>query len=204
MIIGICGFQGAGKDTMANILIEKYGFIKFSFANALKDIISILFCWPRELIEGDTNESRLWRETVDEWWSKKLNIPELTPRMIMQKIGTDLFRKYFNEDIWVNIIEKKIKDAGILQNIVITDCRFPNEIKLLRELGGKIIHIYRHLPLWFDNYILGEFCSESKFLHPSEKEWIREKFDYTIDNKESISDLEVKVDEYMKRRFIKN
>jgi hypothetical protein len=198
MIIGICGFQGAGKDTMANILIKKYGFIKFSFASALKDVISILFCWPRELMKGDTDESRLWREKVDEWWSKKLDIPGLTPRMIIQKIGTDLFSKYFNENIWVHIIEKRIKDAGILQNIVITDCRFPNEIELLRELGGKIIHIHKNLPLWFDNYILGEFCSEAEFLHSSEKAWILQNFDNTIDNRGSIKDLEEKIDNYIK------
>lgn len=113
MIIGICGFQGAGKDTMANILIEKYGFIKFSYASMLKDVISILFGWSRELLEGDTSESRIWRETVDIWWSTKLDIPQLTPRMIMQKIGTDLFRKHFNENIWIYIVEKKIMDIGL-------------------------------------------------------------------------------------------
>ena len=204
MIIGICGFQGSGKDTMANILIEKYGFIKISYASTLKDIICLLFGWCRELMEGDTEKSRMWRETVDEWWAEKLDIPGLTPRMVMQKIGTDLFRKHFNENIWVHIVEKKIKDIGFLQNVVITDCRFPNEIELLRKFGGKIIHIHRDLPLWFDNYIAGEYCEEAEFLHISEKSWILEKFDYIIDNRGSISDLEMKVDEYMKKRFTLN
>ena len=45
MIIGICGLQSSGKDTLGNILVEKYGFKKLSFAGVLKDIVSILFGW---------------------------------------------------------------------------------------------------------------------------------------------------------------
>ena len=44
-IVSICGFQGSGKDTIANYLIEKHGFIKISFAGAIKDIASIMFGW---------------------------------------------------------------------------------------------------------------------------------------------------------------
>ena len=197
MIIGICGFQGAGKDTMANILIEKYGFIKFSYASTLKDVISILFGWPRQLLEGDTTESRIWRETVDDWWSAKLDIPQLTPRMVMQKIGTDLFRKHFNENIWIYIVEKKIMDIGLSKNIIITDCRFPNEIELLRNLGGQIIHIHKELPMWYNNYKNGDFCNEAELLHPSERLWIHQHFDNVIDNRGSIAELNETIQKYI-------
>ena len=46
MIIGLCGAQGSGKDTVANILIAEYGFIKLTFASTLKDVVAILFSWP--------------------------------------------------------------------------------------------------------------------------------------------------------------
>ena len=59
MIIGLCGAQGSGKDTVANILVSKYGFVRISFATALKDVVAILFSWPREMLEGDTPESRI-------------------------------------------------------------------------------------------------------------------------------------------------
>lgn len=59
IIIGLCGAQGAGKDTVGEILINEYGFHKLSFASALKDMLAALFSWPRELLEGDTEESRI-------------------------------------------------------------------------------------------------------------------------------------------------
>lgn len=181
----ICGFQGSGKDTFANYLVSNYNFVKFSFASATKDIISTLFGWNRELLEGDTIESREFREKVDPWWSDKLNIPNLTPRKTLQLIGTELFRTKFHSDIWVNCVEKKILSQIQLNpnsNIIISDCRFPNEIQMLKNLGFKLIHIKRNIPSWFDKYKLGFDCDEAMKLHESETSWIREKFDYEINN----------------------
>ena len=92
MIIGICGFKSSGKDTIADYLIQNYGFKRLSFASALKDIISIMFDWPRDKLEGLTKEDREWREQIDPWWSKTLNIQLLSPRYVMQYFGTDLLR----------------------------------------------------------------------------------------------------------------
>ena len=142
MIIGICGLQSSGKDTIGDYLINNYGFKKFSFAETLKDIISILFGWDRKKIEGITLEDRLWREQPDIWWSKELNIQDFSPRYAMQFIGTDLFRKYFKNDIWVIILKKKILEYSQSTNIVITDCRFLNEINMIRDCGAQIIHVY--------------------------------------------------------------
>jgi hypothetical protein len=101
MIIAICGLQGSGKDTIGSYLINKYDFTKLSFAGILKDIVAILFGWDREMLEGATKESRDWREGVDSWWSEKLQIPNLSPRYVLQYFGTDLFRNHFHPDIWV-------------------------------------------------------------------------------------------------------
>ena len=130
-IIAICGFQGVGKDTFANYLVDKYEFKKFSFASATKDILADMFGWERTLLEGDTVESRIFRETIDPWWSDKLGIQDLTPRKVLQLIGTDLFRKHFNYEIWVHIVEKKIINCLKInpeQRIIINDCRYANEI----------------------------------------------------------------------------
>ena len=56
-LIAICGFQGSGKDTLANILIEK-GYTKVSFAGLLKDVVATIFSWNRDLLEGTTEKSR--------------------------------------------------------------------------------------------------------------------------------------------------
>jgi hypothetical protein len=194
MIIGLCGSQGSGKDTVANILISEYGFVKLTFASTLKDVVAILFSWPRELLEGLTEESRLWRETVDDFWSAKLSIPSFTPRKALQMIGTDLFRIHFNNDIWISIVENKI--STILKNnpntnIVISDCRFTNEFCLIKQFpDSHIITILRE-----------KNNSINKSAHLSETEWVNYNFDAILQNDNSIDDLKSKLKSLLSSRF---
>ena len=60
MIIGVTGFIGSGKDTIANYLVAKHGFVRDSFAGTLKDAVAQVFGWDRELLEGLTPEAREW------------------------------------------------------------------------------------------------------------------------------------------------
>lgn len=205
MIIGICGFQSSGKDTIANFLIEEYGFQKLSFAGALKDIISVMFGWSRDKLEGLTPEDRAWRNIVDEWWAKTLDIPQLTPRYVLQHFGTDIFRNHFHQDIWVKIVENKLNQLLVHNptnnttnkknntNIVITDCRFENELNLITKYGGKILKVYRCLPQWFHDYQQGTDVEEVKLLHSSETSWIRSNCDYEITNNGTIDELYEKI-----------
>jgi hypothetical protein len=194
MIIGLCGAQGSGKDTVANILISEYGFVKLTFASTLKDVVAILFSWPRDLLEGLTEESRLWRETVDDFWSAKLSIPSFTPRKALQMIGTDLFRIHFNNDIWISIVENKI--GTMLKNnpntnIVISDCRFTNEFSLIKQLpDSHIITILRE-----------KNNSINKITHSSETEWINYNFDAILQNDNSIDDLKSNLKSLLSSRF---
>ena len=193
MIIGLCGAQGSGKDTVANILISEYGFVKLTFASTLKDVVAILFSWPRDLLEGLTEESRLWRETVDDFWSEKLSIPSFTPRKSLQMIGTDLFRIHFNNDIWINIVENKI--GATLKNnpntnIVISDCRFANEFSLIKQFPDS--HIIT---------ILREKNIIQNLAHSSETEWVNYNFDAILQNDNSIDDLKSNLKSLLSSRF---
>jgi hypothetical protein len=193
MIIGLCGSQGSGKDTVANILISEYGFVKLTFASTLKDVVAILFSWSRDLLEGLTEESRLWRETVDDFWSEKLSIPNFTPRKALQMIGTDLFRLHFNNDIWISIVENKI--STILKNnpktnIIISDCRFANEFSLIKQFPDS--HIIT---------ILRVKNSTNKIAHSSETEWINYNFDAILQNDNSIDDLKTNLKSLLSSRF---
>jgi hypothetical protein len=194
MIIGLCGAQGSGKDTVANILISEYGFVKLTFASTLKDVVAILFSWPRDLLEGLTEESRLWRETVDDFWSEKLSISGFTPRKALQMIGTDLFRLHFNNDIWISIVENKI--SVMLKNnpninIVISDCRFANEFSLIKKFSDShIITILRE-----KNY------SINKLAHSSETEWVNYNFDAILQNDNSIDELKSNLKSLLSSRF---
>ncbi len=188
-LIGICGFQGSGKDTLAEILINKYGYKKLSFAGAVKDCASAVFGWDRDLLEGCTKESRLWREQVDKWWADRLGIPNLTPRYVLQNFGTELFRNHFHQDIWIACVEKKLEKYD---KVVITDCRFLNEINLIKNKKGTVIKIFREgIPkLYYD--IKNGY--EPTDLHASEWKWIKSEEDYIIINDKTIEDLENKLE----------
>ena len=195
MIIGICGFIGSGKDTVADYLVNFHEFRRESFASTLKDAVSAVFGWDRTLLEGRTKEAREWREQVDPWWAERLAMPTLTPRWVLQYWGTEVCRKSFHDDIWIASLENKLRSSK--DNVVISDCRFPNEISSIRNAGGQIVWVQRgSLPDWYDtaikanqghNYAVQEL--KMRKIHASETAWVGTDFDSIIDNNGSIDDL---------------
>jgi len=126
MIIGITGFIGSGKDTVANMFVER-GCVHDSFAAPLKDLCASIFGWERSMLEGDTTESRDFRETPDMFWTKKLGVPHFTPRLALQLLGTEVLRNHFDQDIWLNSLEYRIrKQTKEAPCTVVSDARFRN------------------------------------------------------------------------------
>ena len=195
MIIGLVGFIGAGKGTVGEYL-KLDGYHQGSFAGALKDTASTLFGWERELLEGDTVESRNFRESVDGWWSNRFGY-DFTPRMALQLLGTEAGRNVFHPDVWIYSLEKRIEG---LKDVVLTDTRFPNEIEFIRSKGGLIIEVVRgERPDWY-RLALEMNTFDPKFhnsqhkelanrIHVSETAWIGQKVDYTIQNNGTLDDL---------------
>jgi hypothetical protein len=204
MLIGITGFIGAGKDTVAKMLVEK-NCVQDSFAAPLKDLCASVFGWPRHLLEGDTIESREFRETPDLYWTKKLSIDSFTPRLALQLVGTDVMRDHFNNNIWLNSLEYRIRAKSNNTNIVISDARFRNELDLIRHIGGVIVNVSRtDLPDWYeyayranvDKHILSRHVMKTRFnhVHLSEWDWVGYDFDYEIKNIGTLADLQERVD----------
>jgi len=193
-IIGICGFIGSGKDTAADYLVNFHEFRRDSFAATLKDAVAAVFSWDRELLEGRTKAAREWREQVDPWWAERLNMPNLTPRWVLQWWGTEVCRRSFHDDIWIASLEARLRSAK--DNIVISDCRFPNEIKAIKNAGGKVIRVIRGAdPEWYDVAVetnRGNFNHMSTAypdVHASEWAWVGTDFDAVIDNNSTVDDL---------------
>lgn len=188
-ILGVCGLIGSGKGTVSDYLVNELGYEKLSYASPLKDAVSDIFGWDRALLEGDTDESRKFRETVDEWWTDRLKTI-ITPRLVLQRIGTESMRNGFHTDIWVYALAKSISNADPDKKYVISDVRFDNEIRVIDELGGDIIEIQRSpLPDFYqiaNNYNVkrreivfidpkDSFVDppmDLDFVHRSEWEWI--------------------------------
>jgi hypothetical protein len=201
MIIGVCGFIGSGKDTIADYLTNFHGFRRESFANSLKDAVAHVFGWDRTMLEGRTKMAREWREQVDPWWAERLNMPNLTPRWVLQYWGTEVCRRAFHDDIWIASLENKLRTSK--DDIVISDCRFPNEIKSIKDAGGIVIRVTRGAePEWYDwavsanageknnmNWSISKYNLEKASIHASETAWVGTKFDYVLDNNGTIDDL---------------
>jgi hypothetical protein len=201
MIIGVCGFIGSGKDTIADYLTNFHGFRRESFANTLKDAVAQVFGWDRTMLEGRTKQAREWREQVDPWWAERLNMPNLTPRWVLQYWGTEVCRKAFHDDIWIASLENKLRNST--DDIVISDCRFPNEIKSIKDAGGIVVRVVRGPePEWYGAAVSmnsGEWgnmdwaLSKDKIkalgIHASETAWVGTKFDAVLGNNGSIDDL---------------
>ena len=201
MIIGVCGFIGAGKDTVADYLVNFHGFRRESFANSLKDAVAQVFGWDRIMLEGRTKQAREWREQVDPWWSERLNMPNLTPRWVLQYWGTEVCRKSFHDDIWIAALENKLRNST--DDIVISDCRFPNEISSIKSAGGMVVRVVRGAePEWYDAAIstnagpdrnstwsLSTSKLEKLGIHASETAWVGTDFDAVLDNNGTIDDL---------------
>ena len=201
MIIGICGFIGSGKDTIADYLVNLHHFRRESFANSLKDAVAQVFGWDRTMLEGRTKQAREWREQVDAWWAQRLGIPHLTPRFILQQWGTEVCRKNFHDDIWIASLENKLRNSR--DDVVISDCRFPNEIRAIKAAGGIVVRVVRGPePEWYDaavsrnrgpngnsTWALSGRRLEQLGVHASETSWVGTKFNAVLDNNGTLEDL---------------
>jgi hypothetical protein len=190
MIIGVCGLIGSGKDTIADYLVNVHGFRRDSFASSLKDAISAVFGWDRDMIEGRTRSSREWREQPDVWWSERLG-QTVTPRLMLQLWGTEVCRNGFHDDIWIASLENKLRQSQ--DDVVISDCRFPNEVDAIRRSGGCVIRVVRGTdPEWF-NSAVEHFRSGTELPagmpHASEWAWAGTDFDRVVGNNASMDDL---------------
>lgn len=168
MIVFI-GYNGSGKTTCAKIMEKEYGYKDYQISSGVKDVARVIF--PKidpELWEGVVN--REWREEMFKYGK--------TPRDILKLIGTDMFRKMLDENIWIERLCDIIGDD--IGKISISDCRFTNEMEYIksRYTNCKFIYVRRN------NLITN---SNEKY----QLESLISKCDFTVDNDGTIEDLKV-------------
>lgn len=129
-LVGIMGNARSGKTTVGNYLQERYDFKTFAFAESLKNACAEIYGFSYKQLHGDL------KETIDEFWSR-------TPREILQYVGTDLFRTHFRKDIWIKSLERRVSEHRDRFSIVVTDCRFENEMDAIKSWGGEVWKLIR-------------------------------------------------------------
>ena len=139
-VIGITGRKYNGKDTLGNLFVTDFGYKKLAYANPLKEACRCIFNFNDDQLYGDN------KEIEDDFW-------HVTPRKVLQYVGTDMFRTHIKNvipqvenNIWVEVVKKQILD-GWKENpnskFVVTDVRFPNEAKMIQDLGGIVVRVKR-------------------------------------------------------------
>ena len=188
MIYGLCAPKQSGKSTMANFittLLPDLEVERMSFADPLKQMLMVGFGLSREQCYGSDEDKNsvigdwgLMGEALQKKYGKQPNDP-LSVRTLMQLFGTQIMRATFAEDIWVQLLVRKIGDSEA-DIIVVDDVRFLNEVKAIRSLGGKVIRMYRDINL------------ENELAHESELELTKippGNFDFIV-TKEMNADMD--------------
>lgn len=131
MLIGLSGYARSGKDTVAELLCLNYGYKRVSFADPMRQALYVLS--PKI-----DNIVRLSEYVDDYGWDVAKQNQEV--RRLLQVFGTEVGRKMFGLDFWINIA---LKDLSGDTQVVISDVRFPNEADAIAKLGGSVWRINR-------------------------------------------------------------
>jgi hypothetical protein len=147
VIIGLTGRKGHGKDTLARELVVRDEFVRLAFAAALKESAAALFDVPVETWDTLKNDPDAYVELAG---TAGLIESRITVREFLQRYGTEAHRDVFGDDFWIDVMRLKIAShmttgeaISATGGIVVTDVRFENEAKLIRDLGGLVIEVYR-------------------------------------------------------------
>lgn len=176
MLIGLCGYAGAGKDTAAQVLIEEFYFQRVAFADPMKAALLALDPYIPGLPGEGFVRLATFCESRD--WAEVKEYPEV--RRLMQMIGTEVGRNLFDPEIWVKLAARKITSTLSVGNTVVTDVRFPNEARLIKEHGGVLVRVSRK-GFSAVNEHLSDRASEN---------W---NYDHHIENNSTVDDLHQKM-----------
>lgn len=214
-LIGVSGHIKSGKDLLTNIIqyidwkrqsssknqiktgFENYlvpyedwidlgyeGYKNKKFADTIKDTLCLwLGCTRKDLENREFKETPLGKE----WWRydfESATIVKPTPRLLLQLLGTECGRNIIHPDIWVNTLMNRYTPDN---KWIISDVRFPNEVKAIKDKGGVVVRIHRP-----------SILTNGQELHESETALDNyNNFDHTFINDGSIENLVKKVEQWL-------
>lgn len=206
-IISLTGNMGVGKDTMADYMVEKYGFVKVSMADPFKRIAKEVYEFSDEQLWGPSSE-----RNKDDIRYPRADGTFLTARIVTQLLGNELSRLAYPETwiVYLKRIFEKIQAGQFYSEkqgafeipgkkseytgIIVSSCRFQNEIEAVKEMGGISVRLVRPA------LSVKTFLDAGVGHHISEKEQLAipdEFFDHVIEVSEGKRAFYEKIDEVM-------
>jgi hypothetical protein len=146
IVIALTGRKGAGKDSVADILVRDHGFTKMSFAAPIKRIVRALdpivgYDMYQDCSCGDKECTVVDEITLDDLYALGYDDETIKEspwaeevRRLWQRFGTEAIRGEVPE-FWVDLAMQDLFKAGS-DRVVFTDCRFPNEAEAVYALNG--------------------------------------------------------------------
>lgn len=185
MLIGVSGRAGAGKDTVSDYFVSKYGFKKIALADPIKRLVKDIF-----VLDDHTVYDRVAREQPLPQWNN------WSVRRLLQFIGTELFREKIDDGIWVKSLHYRVK-SDPKNNYIVSDVRFPNELEYLSK----------NCEDFFSIKVKRDGCDGVVGLKGHASEAFDLEANYTLENNSSFEDLYNKLDkiyeEFMLDKFRK-
>lgn len=179
MIIGLSGYAQVGKDTVAQYLIDNYGYKRVAFADPLRKSLYNLNPTITDLPEVPEVHLAYAVDSIG-WELVKQSSSQV--RGLLQRMGTEVGRNLFGEDFWVN---QAMQGISKFDKVVFTDVRFPNEYRSIKLREGMMLRITKP----GINAVNG---------HISETALDNYNFDGILDNSGSKEELYAKIDSLMK------
>jgi hypothetical protein len=185
ILVGLTGYAQHGKDTVGARLVDKWGFQRFAFADALKSMALVLNPVVLDYADGEGPMPRLAKLVEDIGWEGAKQYPEV--RRFLQVLGTEAVRGHLGEQAWVDALHLTLMHEAP-ERAVITDVRFPNEAIYVNDMGGKMARVERLNAdgSLFDNGLGTE--------HPSEKYIMSLPANYIMVSPEGVELVERKAD----------
>lgn len=166
LLIGIAGKARAGKDTLATLLYEQYGFLRTAFATPLKIAAAEAFSIP--IAQFHSQEGK---EAHNSYWGT-------TNRTLLQTFGEAMCQEY-GKDFWVKRWYLDYQSFAETDHVVVSDVRKDSEAEFIRRLGGTIVHLQRD----------GAGLQGTEGQHVSERGVEQRKGDAVLRNNGTLADL---------------
>jgi hypothetical protein len=172
MIIGLTGYAQSGKDTVAKILVENYGYTRIAFADKIRDFLYE----TNPMFDAIAGEPMFVKNKVDrDGWEEAKKSPHI--RRLLQTSGVAA-RKVFGENFWV---QQALREVHFEGNYVITDVRFKNEADAIRKYDNSQIWRIKRLGV------------DAVNAHVSETQMDGYPVDQIFTNNGTVEDLELMV-----------